>query len=333
MKNTKISVKKIAEMSGVSVATVSRVINNNGRFSKETGQKIRRIIEEYNYQPNQMARGLRINKTQVVGVMVPDITNEFFARTILAIQKELMKYGYSVLVCNTDEDAEVEKYHQSVLKAHLVSGIIYISGSNFFDDVLLSIPTVYIDRMPNDTFNENLVLIESDNISGGKLATQKLLDCGCKRVAFVRLNKEVSSHEDRYQGYLEALRVNGTNYYEELCGVVKSISPEEGYKITKKLLTDNKNVDGIFFTSDLLAVGALKYIQEIGIRVPHNIKIVSYDDISVCSIVTPRLTTIHQDIEIIGAMAAKALINQFEGNPIDNRHIKVPVSLIEREST
>src|SRR5659263_13409 len=166
MSKKRISIKEIAEISGVSIATISRVINNNGRFSIKTGKHIREILEEYHYVPNLVTKGLRTNRVQVIGIIVPDITNEYFARITLEIQNNFFDLGYSTIICNTNELKDVEKRHIAMLESQKVSGIVYISGEFIEETNLLdNIPTVYIDRKPSSYLKSNqYVLIESDNI-------------------------------------------------------------------------------------------------------------------------------------------------------------------------
>ena len=147
MKNENISIKEIARLAGTSVATVSRVINQNGRFSKETEKRVREIIEKYNYRPNELARSLRVDKAQVVGVIVPDITNEFFSYIARKIEVDLLKQGYMAVICDTNESLEMEKQYIETLKAMRIGGIIYVSGDQKIEPIK-DIPAVYVDRKP-----------------------------------------------------------------------------------------------------------------------------------------------------------------------------------------
>jgi len=177
-----ISLREIAEKANVSPATVSRVMNKNGRYSKDTEERVLRIIEEYGYSPNQLARGLRLNRGQIVGIIVPDITNEFFSKLIQRIQNRLFEHDYPVVIYNTNESMATEKKCLKYLRAQSVSGVVYINGSRSVEgDMLKDIPTVYIDRRPEDSPRPKTRFVSSDNEQGGYLATREMLEQGSRQ--------------------------------------------------------------------------------------------------------------------------------------------------------
>ena len=333
----KLSVKEIAEMAGTSVATVSRVINQNGRFSKATEKKVLDIIEQYNYQPNQLARSLRVQHSQIIGIMVPDISNEFFANITRAVQKHLLKQNYMTIICNTNESGmEARKQHQMLL-AQKVSGIIYINSGS--EDIMEStnVPTVYIDRDPRDTrknLDENYAMIECDNIQGGYLAGQELARKGYRKIAYVCFNRTLSTIKKRIQGFLTALE-EAKIAFDPACGIyVNEVSIEEGILATEYIVHHLKDVDGIFYMSDLLAVGGLGYLMRNRIQVPKQIRLVGFDDISISSNIFPSLTTVHQPVEEFGSLAARRIVDMINGkNDIWQQRQRLPVELIVRETT
>jgi LacI family transcriptional regulator len=332
MKKQVTSVSDIARMAGVSVATVSRVINQNGRFSKETEERVRKIIKECNYQPNILARGLRTNRVKIIGILVPDIVNEFFAKISLEIQNNLYAMGYSTIIFNTNEDAAVESRQISTLKNFKVSGLIFVSGNAHRKD-LIDIPAIYIDRKPplgNTAGNENMVFIESDNEQGGFIATEALIKKGCTKIACVSYVKEISSHGERLEGYFKALEKCELRYRRIV--TAPYANTDVGYRITKKLLTKHPEVDGIFFTADLLAIGALKATNELGIAVPNRLRMVGFDDISLCGLSIPTITTVHQALDQFGLLAAKALVSMIDKLPLEKKYYKIPVHLVIRQS-
>ena len=178
------SIKDIARLAGVSTATVSRVINQNGRFSKETEARVRRIIRENEYVPNMSAKGLRTSRTCVVGIIVPDITNPHFASLVLKLEINLFQRGYSCLICNTNESEKLERKHIQSLSAQNVSAIVLISGTRNYSE-LDTLPVIYVDR-PSRSQKNSGVIIESDNEQGGYLATKELLDAGCRRIVILK---------------------------------------------------------------------------------------------------------------------------------------------------
>lgn len=333
----KLSVKEIAEMAGTSVATVSRVINQNGRFSKATEKKVLDIIEQYNYQPNQLARSLRVKHSQVIGIMVPDITNEFFANITRAVQEQLLKQNYMTIICNTSESGIEAQKQLQMLLAQKVSGIIYINSGG--EDIMESteIPTVYIDRDPRDTrtnLDENYAMIECDNIQGGYLAGQELARKGSRKIAYVCFGKTLSTVKKRIQGFLSALQDAGIEFDPDCSIYVNEVSIEEGIRATEYIVNHLKDVDGIFYMSDLLAVGGLGYLIRNHIPVPERIRVVGFDDISISSNIFPSLTTVHQPVEEFGSLAARRIVDMIHGkNDIWQQRQRLPVKLIVRETT
>lgn len=178
----KTSIKDIAKLSGVSVATVSRVINNNGRFSEETRKKILDVIEETGYQMNFSAKSLRMNKSFSVGILVPDISNYFFSDVVQKIEEELFELGYSTIICNTGRNIEKETAYLNMLRSKLVDGIIVISGVDEFVFHYDDIPYICIDREPLK--KEKTIVISSNHYQGAFEATESLINNGCKHPQF-----------------------------------------------------------------------------------------------------------------------------------------------------
>lgn len=334
MENKKISVKDIARMAGTSVATVSRVINQNGRFSKETEQRVREIIEKYDYKPNQLARGLRISHARAVGLMVPDITNEFFARITREVQKNLLMHNYVTLICNSNEDVKEAKDQIEMFMSYKVSGIIYIGGENIIESQ--NIPTLYIDRDPRDIqikLSEEHAMIECDNIQGGYLAGRELLQKGVRNPRVVGYNVNLSTIRKRIDGFRKAFEDAEIALSENLFIDVKEVSMQEGARVTKEILEDADGADGIFFTSDVLAIGGIEYLKKAGVKIPQEMKIVGFDDISAGQIIDPNLTTIHQPIEKFGELAADVILSMIEKKEMETNKYRIPVELVVRQTT
>lgn len=330
-KNENLSIKEIAKLAGTSVATVSRVINQNGRFSKETEKRVREVIEKYNYRPNELARSLRIDRAQVVGVIVPDITNEFFSHIARKIEADLFKQGYMAIICDTDEDVGVEKQYIEMLRAMRVGGIIYVSGDEK-TELIRDIPAVYVDRKPEFVEEgQEFCFIGGNNYQGGYLAAERLIRAGRKCIAIV-IHTKMSDHRNkRYSGYQQALRDYGIPFSEELVYEVEDVDMEQGYQVSKKIWDGAAEVDGIFYSSDILAIGALQYFHEQGIKVPEKVSIVGIDDIPLSARVTPTLTTVRQDYLKYGSLAADAVMKMMRGEQEKTTYI-LNMELIERET-
>ncbi|WP_251861385.1 LacI family DNA-binding transcriptional regulator [Clostridium sp. Marseille-Q2269] len=334
--NKKISLKEIAELSGVSIATVSRVLNNNGRFSEETGKRVMDIIKEHDYTVNMAAKSLRVSKSKTIGVIVPDINNEFFSNVVLEIEKFFFDKGYSVFICNTNQDELKEEAYFRSLDSKLVDGIICISGRENIplDVIKRNIPIVCIDRKPKS--DTNAIYVESDHYLGGFMATEELIKKGCKRILTVTKGKSLSVNNQRLQGYKDALIKYGFSVDDNL--IVKLSDTRSNFEEARDMVTylikKGLEFDGIFATNDWRAHGALVALQQNNISVPHKVKIVGFDGISISKFCYPPITTIYQDKKKIALEASELLYKLINGEEIiDAKHVVIPVSLVVRGTT
>jgi LacI family transcriptional regulator len=330
-----ISIKGISELAGVSIATVSRIINENGRYSKETEEKVKKIIAEYNYVPNMIAKGLRTQKMTNIGIIIPDITNEFFIKLAYEIEKELFKYGYGTFICNTNEDVEMEQKRLQMLKMQNISGLIYISGgSSSAANNIHTIPTVFIDRTPvTEEPDQHYIVIESDNIQGGYLATNELLEQGCRKIVMLTDKRRLSSQAARIEGYRRAHAHAGVPVDEANIIYLDKVDFQNALTYVTGLLENNIKFDGIFASTDWLALGSYAALTKKGVIIPKQVKIVGYDDISVSEFNALPITTIHQQIDIIGSTAVKFLLQLLNGQKVEEQMLQVPVYLVKRQST
>lgn len=331
--NKNISIKEIAELAGVSVATISRVMNGNGGYSAQTEKKVLEVIEKYGYVPNLMAKGLRTNRTSIVGIIIPDIVNEFYSKLVLHLQMVLFEAGYLTTICNTNESSELEVQHVQALLAQNVSGLILISGSSYNSrPEYMNIPTVYIDRRPQK-WDKDIIYVESDNVEGGYLATRELLDCGCRRIAFVTDMLFESSKTYRYEGYGKALREANIPVEPSFILRVENVKTEDAYKLIKGALEQGMDFDGIMCGTDIIAIGASLAVKDAGLRIPEDIRITGFDDISATTIIEPAITTIHQHSNQMTKVVAEMLIELMEGRELEKQRYSIPVTLVKRAST
>lgn len=326
--------KDIATLAGTSVATVSRVINHSGRFSKETEQKVLNIIEEYGYEQNQLAKGLRAKHTHIVGIIVPDIENEFYARITKLVQQELLGKNYMALICNTNEnDEDVQKYMQ-ILRGFRVDGIIYIGNVELSQAI--DIPTVYIDRDPRDQnfiADTEYAMVECDNIDGGYLAGKELVSKGCRHPCFVAYDINITTHKKRLSGFKKAIAEEGLELDDRYIFSVPMLSFSCGKAIMKEIRIHFPEVDGIFFASDMLAIGALNDLNESGVKIPEEMHIIGFDDISSSANYYPALTTVRQPIKEMSALAVERIMDKIHGKKIEPQRVRLPVELISRSTT
>lgn len=329
---SKMSIKQIAELAGVSVATVSRVINQNGRFSAETEARVKQVIQESGYVPNVVAKGLRTNRTQVIGVIVPDIVNDHFAKLVLEIEKELFKNGYSTVICNTNESKELEKMHLQTLVSQQVSGIIFISGNRSYS--VGDIPVIYVDRRPYDfQQSSDTIVIESDNEQGGYLAARELFEAGCLRPVILRALHRDYNQSARFEGYQRALRERGIEYTPSMAIDLPEVSFAVAKAAVRQAVLAKKEFDGILCTTDILAIGAVNGLKEAGRSVPKDVKITGFDDSNLAAIYNPTITSVHQYVNEMAKEAVDTILALIDGMARGVGYRKVPVQIIPREST
>lgn len=326
-----ISMKDIAELSGVSTATVSRIINNNGRFSEETRIKVEETMERLGYIPNAVAKSLRTMKTLSIGVIIPDITREFFSKVVLGIESYCFPRGYSVYICNTSENKEKENMYVADLISKGVDGLIYLTGTESKNTPFgeRQIPTVYIDRLPKQ---KHIPLVESDNYTGGYIATEELLRSGCENILLLRDKQDLSTMKYRTTGYLHALKK-----YKKPLDLHMIVKTQDNYDCAKEKLTQiiesGLRFDGVFAATDVMALGVLNALKEYKIEVPQQIKIVGFDNHSITEFTSPTITTISQNKLSMGEIAAEILLDKINDPSKEHENVCVPVELIRRQST
>lgn len=326
----RLTIKEIAELTGVSSATVSKVLNNTGRYSEETKKKILEIVDKYDYRPNAVAKSLRTNKSKTIGVIVPDITNEFFAQIVLAIEKYCGPQGYSVFICNSDEQEEKEIQYLKDLEIKGVDGLIYLAGSNHLLQTRRNLPIVCIDRKPDLS---NITIVTSDNLNGGYLATSELIQKGCKNILIMRDHRDFLTTVERHNGYKRALTENGLEVKEENV-LHLEVGIEQGKQAIEKLIRAGQfDFDGIFATTDGLAYGAYLALREQGIEVPQDVKLVGFDNVSLAKY--NSISSVNQDKELMGQLAAENLLAMIEsGVSTTIQHsLTIPVALVSRGSS
>ena len=320
------NIRDVAKESGVSVATVSRFLNNKGYISQDARTAIERAIEALNYTPNLVARSLSTKQTNLIGLIVPDIMNPFFPELARAVEDIALTYDYTIVLCNSDGDIEKEIRYINALKQKYVAGFIVTTNQLQLDHYQnLNVPVVALDRMIDHT----IPIVSSDNKEGARLGTEHLLERGCKTIAFMRGPAGLGPADDRFAGYLEAVHGKEIKSY-----VIESpFEFEQSEKIARAFLAEHKEVDGIFASSDVSAAGTLKAAHTLGLRVPEDIQIIGFDGIALGGMLTPGLTTIAQDIYQMGAITTRMLIKLIEGIELAEKEIQVPVELIQRGTT
>ncbi len=331
-----ISIRDISRLSGVSIATVSRVLNNeNGRFSKETERRVMETVEKYHYAPNRTARRLRTREQNFVAIIVPDITNEFFARICQSLQEGLLENGYLALLCNTAESMETQRQYLDMLGIVNLAGIVFVSGSTDVSGVLAMkpIPTIYIDRTPHETTLETALVVESDNAGGAAMAVREMYDKGCRRIAYLRCLSPISTHVSRQAGYEAELLRCGLTPDPALILTVDEASFGAAKRKIAELADAGADFDGLFCATDYLAAGAVAALAERRVDVPGRVKVVGFDDVSIASLNARPITTVHQDIEQISRTAVAELLRVIRGEGSGARRFQIGVTLVRRQTT
>ncbi|WPX09215.1 LacI family DNA-binding transcriptional regulator [Anaerocellum danielii] len=323
------SLKDVAKRAGVTVTTVSRVLNNRGYISEETRKKVYKAMEELNYQPNEIARALYKKRSYFIGLIIPDVSHPFFAEVTKYIEYYASLNGYKILLCNSYLNPKKEKEYINMLKRHQVDGIIMGSHTLDIEDYKnLNFPVVALDRYLSD----DIPYITSDNFTGAVLATNLLIQKGCKCLAHISGPLELNTPaNDRYYGFLKVVSENKIEHVVVETKLNK-FDMEEYKKIINDLFEKNPFIDGIFASSDMIAITAIKVAEAFKKRVPDDLKIIGFDDINIASWYKPSITTIRQDKEEIAKKSIEILINLIEGKKVENKNI-LPISLIERETT
>ncbi|PJW16516.1 LacI family transcriptional regulator [Geobacillus stearothermophilus] len=321
------TIRDVAKRAGVSVATVSRVLNQNGYVNEETERRVRQAMKELNYKPNEVARALFKKTSKTVGLIVPDITNPFFPELVRAVEDVMNIYDYTVILCNSDEKVEKEREYIEVLKQKYVDGVILTTNQFAPEEVEeWDVPIVVLDRPLHERYSS----VVADNYEGARLATRHLYEVGCRRIAHIQGPNHVVNAMERFRGYQDEMRALGLG--DRQLVIQGNYQLKQAKEAVMAALAEH-DMDGIFAGNDAMAVGALKAVQQCGLRVPDDIAIIGYDGIPLTEMTTPELSTVSQPIYEMGAMAARILIKQIEGKPLEKLHYQLPVQLVVRQST
>lgn len=330
----KATLSDVAKAANVSKTTVSLVLNDKPiNVSKETKKRILDAAKNLNYVPNFLAKGLITKKSNTIGVIVPDIQNPFFNEMIKHIEQSLEKKGYSIIISNTYNNKKRQVDSIKLLLSKIVDGVILAAVDE--EDECIKIleanntPFVIVDRPIINSGENNSILC--DNKLGIELGVNYLYDKGKRNIAFVSGNTEDSTSSVRNKAYIEVSKK--LDIFKDGIVVETRLSMEGGFEATKKLFENKQKYDAIFFSSDIMAVGGIKYILRNGYKIPEDISILGFDNINIGSFIEPELTTVAQPISEIGIAASKLLISliESEGKEDVKVIIKKPY-LIERAS-
>ncbi|WP_343249697.1 LacI family DNA-binding transcriptional regulator [Diplocloster hominis] len=330
----------VAKEAGVSKSTVSRVINKDPKVKAQTRIAVEQAIRKLNYSPSYFAKGIRTGRTKTIAMLVPEYTNVFYGEMFRGVEDVALKYGYVVLVCNTERHTTTEsEYIEELLKRN-VDGIIYNTYDmnpkmvDYLKNVSEERPVVFMDETARDI--PGISYVFTDGFASTRNAVHYLYELGKKKIGYVRNAVSISVTESRYQGYLQGLRDCGLPFYEEYAYRTQTEAEQDYIKAGAKAahyyagLKDRP--DSVMTAIDLLGIGCLKEFRKLNIQVPRDINIIGYDNISLSELMEPSMTTIAQPTRLLGQRAAEILIRKLDQSPVEDR-VVFEGTLIIRETT
>jgi LacI family transcriptional regulator len=327
------TIKDVAREAGVSVATVSKVLNLPDYSKPETREKVMAAIKRLNYQPNHAARSMVRKKTGMIALIIPDVRNQFFTDVARGVEDVANQHNYRVMLCNTDEDPQKQQNYLQALQGRIVDGFIIAVASDEIRQLKqisrLELPFVFIDRECRNLRADAVIV---DNRDGASKAVRHLLHNGRQRVGFISGKQDTQTGRERLQGYCDALEEKGIEPERQLMKDGK-FTIEGGYQAAKALLEMAGRPDALFVANNAMTIGALKAIGEMGIRIPDEIALVSFDDADWAGFLTPALTVIRQPTYTMGSLAGEILFQRLnEAKPSELKEVVLKPELVIRKS-
>lgn len=323
----------VAKEAGVSIATVSKVINQTGRIGEKTRKKVHKVMEELNYQPSVVASALTGKNTYTIGLLVPDLANPFFAEVARSVEDRGRELGYSLVMCSTDHDPDKEIQYLTVLRQKQVDGIILGTGFRHNGElkglIEQQIPVALIAREEPELAVDTVLV---DDFNGGYMATSHLVGLGHRRIAVIAEDLNVASSRERVRGYRRALDERGIHYNEQLV-LISDFTVADGKRLTGQLLDSEDPPTAVYACNDLLAIGAMQAATERGLHIPNDLSIVGFDDTLLATITNPALTTVAQPIHEMGRQVMDLLIQEVEKKKSVKQRVVLLPELKVRQST
>ena len=333
----KITIQDVAKKAAVSVATVSRVLNGNYPVKAETKEKVQKVIKELNFIPNIQARELTRQKSTAIGVVLPSINNMFFPEVVTSIETALKTKGYSLILCCSNNDKEEEERCINDLLARNVAGVIVLDpntsniNSAFYKSIAKTVPVVFIN---GHTSVENISSVSNDEIIGAEIALKYLINNNHKDILFIH-GENSASYDIKKKKYISML--TNLNHYDpsNVINIGKgngSQTVDNTIMAVTNFLTKNRKITAIFACNDLMAVGAINACKRLGLNVPEDISVIGCDNIELSKIVEPKLTTIDQNMSLLGENAAELLLEKITNNNEFSKKIILNNKLVIRET-
>lgn len=327
------TMRDVAERAGVSVTTVSHVINETRPVSDELRRRVLASMDDLGYQPNRLARSLRRGQTHTIGMIIPDSANPFFAEMARGVEDTSFKNGYSVILCNSDGDLNKELLYTNVLTEKRVDGILFVAAGLSTDRIrdlqTHRTPLVVVDRDLPDAAVDSVL---TDNAQGGWLAARHLIDLGHRRIACITGPSDVTPSADRVTGYRQAMMKGGIPVDQSL--IVKGdFQYDSAYRASSQLLQIKDPPTAIFACNDLMAVAVMSAALALGRQVPGDLSVVGFDDVRLAAFANPPLTTIAQPKYEMGVVAATMLLERMRDLEMPAHRRVFETNLVTRKST
>ncbi|MBN1119087.1 MAG: LacI family DNA-binding transcriptional regulator [Bacteroidales bacterium] len=335
MKSTPVTIKDIAKTLGISPSTVSRALKDHPDISPKTKKAVQELAKSLHYEPNAIALSLRSSLTKTIGVIIPQLVHYFFSSVISGIEEVAYNAGFSVLICQSNEDYEKELSVVHALLSKRVDGVlasISKTTHNFdhYEEVRKSnTPLVFYDRVCNIPNTDRVIV---DDYTGAYKAVKHLVNVGCKRIAHLATSQELLIGRNRRSGYIQALKDSGIEIDEEI--ILRCDTDEHATKCIPYLLSLEKKIDGIFAVNDLTAISAMSIIKGSGYSIPEDIAIAGFSNSNYAKMTYPPLTSVEQQGFTMGKRAAEMLIERIQSDvDIETRVEQIKTELIVRGST
>ncbi|MDE4542692.1 LacI family DNA-binding transcriptional regulator [Thermoanaerobacterium sp. R66] len=324
-----VNIRDVAKYCGVSAMTVSRALNNSGQISKETKERILKACEELGYRPNFAARSLVTKKTNMIGLIIPDITNQYYSQVSKGVSSYLSLHGYGLLLCNSDRKKEEEKRYLDFLAGGRVDGIIIFPvkpKKEDYEKILKEVPLVMADNYV-DGLNANFV--GNDNYHGASEIIRHMVKQGFKKIGVILGPTSSSASNERLRAYKDVLAENNMEYQSDII-LESDATFDDGFNLAKVLI--EKGVDSIFAINDTVALGVIKYCYLNNIKIPDDIGIAGYDNIQQSSMLPVPLTTVDQNGSRMGKVVAETMLNLLTGGATISKKIILKPQLVVRKS-
>lgn len=309
-----INITEIAKKAGVSIATVSRALNNNGPVREETRKKVLRIAEEFNYQPNPIARSLSRKKTDTIGVILPELVDEFFMDIIRGIDEESYRSNQYVMVSSSHSQRNIVKTLLEFMNSGRVDGVILMApqmGGELSELIEKNKRPLVLLNAGNTV--PDSVCFNVNNFQGAYSVTEHLVGHGYKRIAIIQGPEGNCDADDRFRGFKSALKKNSIKFLPSL-KITGDFTEKSGYYGFMRLLSQPEKPEAIFAANDMMALGAYEAARDSNVRIPQDVAIVGFDNVNISRLLTPRLTTVHVPIVELGTKAVRYLLKMINGD-------------------